>query len=270
LTGGASGACTHLFTRKEEVHVIPHVSLDEVARLERLDPSGNGAIWDERVESWEAVAASPAFRRLAEVVCELAKPRPEDEVVDLGAGTGLLALSLAPVVRTVMAVDSSAAMLDRLSEKAGQAQLSNIHPVLADLRCVPLADESVSLAVSNYALHHLPDEAKELALSEVRRVLVPGGRLVVCDMMFALSLSPRDRNVIFDKLALIARQGPAGLLRIAKNGIRILTRKWEHPSPAESWEQMLSDRHFTDISVQLLEHEAGIAVARRPARSDEP
>lgn len=249
--------------------MLPHVSFDEIARRKPSDLSGNDTIWDERVESWEAVAASPAFRRLAELVCELAQPSAEDEVVDLGAGTGLLALSLAPLVRTVTAVDSSPAMLDLLVEKAGQAQLANITPVLADLRCLPLADESVSLAVSNYALHHLPDDAKELALSEIRRVLVPGGRVVVCDMMFALSLSPRDRHVILDKLSLIGKQGPAGLLRIAKNGVRILARKWEHPSPAASWERMLADRHFTDISVRLLENEAGVAVARRPARPRE-
>jgi SAM-dependent methyltransferase len=244
--------------------LIPHVSLDETAQLQRSDPSGNGAVWDDRVESWEAVAASPAFRRLADVICALAEPRPDDEVVDLGAGTGLLTLALAPTVRAVTAVDSSTAMLGRLSEKAARAELSNIRPVVADLRCLPLPDESVTLAVSNYALHHLSDEAKELALGEVRRVLIPGGRLVLCDMMFALSLDPRDRRVILDKLLLLGKRGPAGLARIAKNGIRILTRSWEHPAPVRSWERMLARRHFGDISVRLLEHEAGVALARRP------
>jgi hypothetical protein len=122
----------------------------------------------------------------------------------------------------------------------------------------------VAAALATAEIRTISPMKRELALGEVRRVLVPGGRLLVCDMMFALSLNPRDRRVILDKLLRLGRHGPAGLLRIAKNGLRILTRTWEHPAPAASWEQMLARRHFTDISVRLLEHEAGVALARRP------
>jgi hypothetical protein len=86
-------------------------------------------------------------------------------------------------------------------------------------------------------------------------------------MMFALSLSPRDVAVIGSKLALLARRGPAGLLRIARNGARILTRRWEHPASASSWERMLDARHFQGVQVTLLENEAGIALAERPPRT---
>lgn len=240
-----------------------HVSVHEVPKLESARIS-EGAAWDGRVESWEAIAESPAFRRLAELVYELAQPNPEDEVVDLGAGTGLLTLALAPAVRSVTAVDLSPAMLDRLSQKAAAANLGNVRQLVGDLRCLPLADESVTLAVSNYAFHHLDDAGKELALSEVRRVLVPGGRLVLCDMMFTLSFGARDRRLIRDKLRLLARRGPSGFLRIAKNAGRVLGRRWEHPAPAERWERMLVRRHFCDVSVQLLAHEGGIGLARRP------
>lgn len=223
--------------------------------------------WDHRVDSWEAVARSAAFQRLAWEVFALADPQADDRVLDLGSGTGLLSLLFAPFVAEVIAVDSSLAMLERLSAKANASGAENVVTIAADLRSLPLPDESTTLAVSNYAFHHLDDRGKELALSEVRRVLVPGGRLVICDMMFALSPRPRNVAVIGSKLALLARRGPAGLLRIARNGVRILTRRWEHPAPPNTWERMLTDRHFENVRVSVLEHEAGILIAGRPTRT---
>jgi ubiquinone/menaquinone biosynthesis C-methylase UbiE len=187
--------------------------------------------------------------------------------LDLGAGTGLLALTFAPLVDRVFAVDSSRTMLDRLVENAKRRRLSNVEPVAADLRSLPLADESASLAVSNYAFHHLDRAGKELALSEARRVLVPTGRLVVCDMMFALSFRRRDRSLIAEKVVSLARQGPAGVLRIGENLVRVVLGEWEHPAPPAEWERLLVLRHFDGIAVHLLEHEAAVAVARRPART---
>ena len=82
-------------------------------------------------------------------------------------------------------------------------------------------------------------------------MLVPAGWLVVCDMMFALSLQARDRALIGHKLAAVAREGPAGLLRIVRNAGRVATGRWEHPAPPEVWERMLRDRGFENVHVQL-------------------
>jgi ubiquinone/menaquinone biosynthesis C-methylase UbiE len=220
--------------------------------------------WDARVDAWEEVAGSEAFARMRDRICELADPAADDRVVDLGAGTGLLTLALAPTVTEVTAIDISPCMLDRLRERADSDGVHNVVPIVADLRRLPLADASATLVVSNYAFHHLDDAGKELALAEARRVLEPGGRLVVCDMMFSLSLEPRDRRLIRQKCVALARRGPAGMVRIARNACRILIRRWEQPAPAATWERMLVDRGFNDVSIELLEHEAGIAAARRP------
>jgi ubiquinone/menaquinone biosynthesis C-methylase UbiE len=221
--------------------------------------------WDRRVDVWEEVAASPAFRCLAATVFELAAPNARDRAVDLGAGSGLLSLAFA--VETVVAVDHAPAMLERLRQKMHRSSIGNVECLVADLRSLPLADESATLVVSNYAFHHLADAQKALALAEARRVLEPGGRLVVCDMMFALSLDARDRALIARKLVRIVRRGPTGLVRIVKNAARIATRSWEHPASAERWRELLEGRRFADIEVRLLEHEAGVATARRPDRS---
>lgn len=228
--------------------------------------AGAGSDWDDRVETWEAVVATPAFQQLAASVLELVDAAPDDRVVDLGAGTGLLALALAPSVEHVVAVDASAAMLQRLDQRAAGYGLANVEPLVADLRSLPLPDEAATLVVSNYAFHHLDDSSKELALAEARRVLAPGGRLVVCDMMFSLSLARRDRAIIRSKLGLLLRRGPAGMARIARNGWRIARGRWEQPASPERWQEMLADRHFVDVRVDVLENEAGVAIARRPER----
>jgi ubiquinone/menaquinone biosynthesis C-methylase UbiE len=220
--------------------------------------------WDDRVESWEEVVASEAFLAIRDRIVELAQPRRDDCVVDLGAGTGLLALALAPSVRELVAVDISERMLGRLDDAAVADGVHNVETLVADLRRLPLADESATLVVSNYAFHHLDDAGKELALAETRRILRPGGRLVICDMMFSLSLEPRDRKLVWEKVVALLKLGPAGVVRILRNAGRILAGRWEQPAPPQTWEEMLLARGFEEVRIELLGHEAAVAVARRP------
>jgi ubiquinone/menaquinone biosynthesis C-methylase UbiE len=220
--------------------------------------------WDERVKSWEEVAATPAFLAIRDRIVELAEPRRTDRAVDLGAGTGLLALALAPHVRELVAVDISERMLERLDDRAAADGVHNVELLVADLRRLPLEDESATLVVSNYAFHHLDDPGKELALAEARRILRPGGRIVICDMMFSLSLEPRDRRLVWEKVTALLRRGPAGVLRLLRNAARVLAGRWERPATPQTWEEMLVARGFERVRIELLEHEAAVAVARRP------
>ena len=220
--------------------------------------------WDLRVSSWDQISSRDVFERLRDRTLERAALSPNDVVVDLGAGTGLLALSAAQQAREVTALDYSAPMLERLSARARERGLHNVLPALADLREIPLPDDHADVVVSSYAFHHLPGADKELALAEARRILRPGGRLVVCDMMFGITLGVDDRRIVIDKVRSVARKGPGGLVRLARNAARIVAGRWEYPVPVHGWRTLLEARRFAEIDVQLVEAEAGIAFARRP------
>ena len=104
---------------------------------------------------------------------------PDWIVGDLGCGSGTLTEVFAPFVRRVVAVDDSAAMLAEARERL--AAFDNVDLHRADLECLPLEDRSLDAATLVLVLHHLPDPAK--AVGEVARVLRPGGRLLVVDML---------------------------------------------------------------------------------------
>jgi ArsR family transcriptional regulator len=99
-------------------------------------------------------------------------------VGDLGCGTGELSRALAPHVAKVVAVDGSADMLHAARERLGDC--ANVDVRQGDMEALPLANGELDAAVLSLVLHYAPDPAR--ALTEVARVLRPGGRLLVIDM----------------------------------------------------------------------------------------
>ena len=220
--------------------------------------------WDAFVVHAEEVARTAGFRQLRDRIVELASPGPEDVVVDIGSGTGLLTLELAPRVAQVWAIDIAPAMGEYLRTKAASAGLTNVEVATASAVSLPLVDGAADLAVSNYCFHHLDDEGKRRALAEARRVLRPGGRFVFGDMMFRVGVADaRDREVVTAKVKAMAAKGPAGFVRLARNGVRYASRRWEHPAPAAWWREALTTSGFADVRVDELEHEGGVAFATR-------
>ncbi len=213
----------------------------------------------------EQLAGSPAFLDLRDRIIELARLRSEDRVLDIGAGTGLLTLAAAPHVSHVSAVDISPAMCARLRRNLDREEIDNVDVLTDTATALPLADESVDAVISNYCLHHLDDNGKRQALTEVMRVLRPGGRLVFADMMFSLDLvDPRNRAVVALLIKRVLKHGLAGISRLAKNATRIAAGRWERPATVDWWLEALHRAGFIAVSVRAFEHEGGIACARAP------
>lgn len=184
----------------------------------------------------------------------------------MGSGTGLLALAFAERTARVWAIDSSPAMNEYLRVKALSAGLANVETVLASAVSLPLIDGLADLVVSNYCLHELRHADKLLALAEAMRVLKPGGRLVIGDMMFSFNLmAPRDRRVVSAKLRTLARRGAPGVARVIRNAARQASGTGEHPANAAWWRKALEQSGFERVEIEILAHEGGITSAEAPA-----
>lgn len=227
--------------------------------------------WDARVADGELVARGAGFRGLRDRIVELAEPQERDTVVDLGSGTGLLSLAFAQRAARVWAIDSSPAMNEYLRVKAASSGLDNIENVRASVVSLPLVDDVADLVVSNYCLHELRGADKRRALAEAMRVLKPGGRLVIGDMMFSLlPTRSRDRRVVTVKLGDLLGRGFPGIWRLVKNAARLASGRWEHPANAAWWEEALTRSGFDRVRTELLAHEGGIAVAEAPRTETPP
>ncbi len=220
--------------------------------------------WDYRAPSWDHEGAAGLEAVIATVLA-LAQVRPGTVVVDLGAGTGSLSIPLAQQGADVTAVDISPAMLERLAEKAARAGLDRVTCVAAQVENFDLPPMSVDLVVSNYALHHLRDADKEALVRAVARWLRPGGQLIVADMMFGRGVTARDRAIIGSKVTLLARRGPAGWWRLAKNIVRFGLRIRERPVTMETWESYFYGAGFTDLCVIPVVSEAAVVAGSKPA-----
>ncbi|MGE0120372.1 MAG: class I SAM-dependent methyltransferase [Dongiaceae bacterium] len=112
---------------------------------------------------------------------------PTHHVADIGCGTGLLACEAARRSACVHAVDVSAAMLARTEARAAAAGLTNIRPVQAGFLSFDPGPRTLDLVTTKFAFHHLPDFWKAMALVRVNRMLKPGGRLFLRDVVFSFA-----------------------------------------------------------------------------------
>lgn len=131
----------------------------------------------------------PIYNACASLVIDHANPRSDDVILDLGTGTGLIALALAGDAGHVVGRDISDGMIEQARSKAANSGVENVEFGFGEFRD-PQYDGEVDIVVSNFALHHLPDEEKREAI-EVIADLGPR-RFVLGDAMFFGSSDPEE------------------------------------------------------------------------------
>jgi ubiquinone/menaquinone biosynthesis C-methylase UbiE len=120
---------------------------------------------------------------IREQTVDLAALRPGERVLEVGCGTGEVAQRARARVGLaghVSGIDPSAQMIDVAQRKSVRAGLDMDYRVGA-IEALPYPDASFDVVLSSLMMHHLPDGLKSAGLVEVRRVLEPGGRLLIVD-----------------------------------------------------------------------------------------
>jgi ubiquinone/menaquinone biosynthesis C-methylase UbiE len=120
---------------------------------------------------------------------------PGSSVVDIGAGSGQFTLAAAQVCASVIAVDVSPLMLAQLAEKVERSGASNVEAVGAGFLTYRHSGEPADLVYSRYALHHLPDFWKAIALDRIAAVLRPGGILRLWDVVYSFEPAEAEQRI---------------------------------------------------------------------------
>ena len=169
---------------------------------------------------------------------ELARLGPGESVLDVGCGTGSLAIEAKRHVGNqaqVSGIDASPEMIARASSKATKARI-DVSFKTAVAEALPFGDATVDVVLSTLMLHHLPRKGRQQCLSEIGRVLKPEGRVLVVDFG-----TPQDKSGLLahfhrhghvDPRQIVSLLGEAGFHAIDQGAVGISSLQYVLAKPS--------------------------------------
>ena len=144
-------------------------------------PTHRERIVDQFTQQAVPFSGAPGIKdeRALALLVDASGAGPDDTVLDVACGPGLVVAAFARTVRHATGIDVTPAMLARARELT--AGLPNVTLDQGDVLPLPYADGTFSIVVSRFAFHHFQDP--RAVLTEMRRVCRSGGRVVLCDLM---------------------------------------------------------------------------------------
>jgi len=165
--------------------------------------------WASFYDGFANIITLGHIRRLRTLTVDHALLKPGEKVLDVGCGTGGVTIpAKLRVGKTGEAagIDPAPEMITVARQKAGRAGLE-IDFRLGVIESLPFPDGAFDAVTSSLMMHHLPEQLQVKGLAEIRRVLKPGGRLLIADMtrpgtsfherLFALLTLHRGRGIQF-------------------------------------------------------------------------
>jgi SAM-dependent methyltransferase len=145
--------------------------------------SHSTSIRDEFAHQADAFARSPTMSLAATlgVVVDLAPADQGARWVEIACGPALIARAMAPRVGSVLGLDLTPAMIEKARSEAAAAGVENVSFEVGDATALDVPDDSFDGAITRFSLHHIPAPVR--VLEEMRRVVRPGGWVVVSDFV---------------------------------------------------------------------------------------
>jgi putative AdoMet-dependent methyltransferase len=161
--------------------------------------------FDAWAETYDAAVADAhgyyeCYADVLDAVVTVAQIGPSKSVLDIGTGTGNLALKYLGCGAEVTGLDPSEGMLAKARQKAGADSPIRFMRVEQPFLQIPFADGSFDAVVSAYAFHHLPRPRHADAVREMLRVAKPGGTVALADIAFESAEAEQDALRRFDWL----------------------------------------------------------------------
>lgn len=188
---------------------LPHVNQEGVLTVPELKQ-----IYQSAAERYHALVNREDYQGNLLPAIQSAAPLENRDVLELGAGTGRVSCLIAPLVRSLVAGDISHHMLSLGKERLETLGLNNWHLSLESHRELPFAAGCVDLVISGWSFCYAALDAEsgwlpalEQALAEVKRVLRPGGMLLLIESLGTGFESPNRPDVLVDYLAYLDSHG---------------------------------------------------------------